>query len=109
VDDKNEICQRLVMVRTLVPPALIEKIVKLVPLLKLEDRFKLELDDLKVLRYDICLSGATKLVNTFGRSPSELLTMLSSLQIVLQLCLLAAEDFIAYMTYAAFDVILRPS
>jgi hypothetical protein len=49
VCDKNEIGQRLVMVRTLILPTLIEQVVKLVPLLQLENCFELEFDDLEVL------------------------------------------------------------
>jgi hypothetical protein len=43
------------MVRTLVLPALVEKVVEFIPSLQLEHCFKLELDDLEVLRYDIRL------------------------------------------------------
>jgi hypothetical protein len=83
VCDKNEIGQRLVMVRTLILPTLIEQVVKLVPLLQLENCFELEFDDLEVLRYDVCLRGATKLVNTFGGGSSKLLTVFPGLKIVL--------------------------
>jgi hypothetical protein len=49
MNDQDEVCQCLVVVRTLILPTLFEKIIKLIPLLKLKDCFKLELDNLKVL------------------------------------------------------------
>jgi hypothetical protein len=52
------------MVRALVLPALFKEIVKLIPLLEFKYGFKFELDNLKVFRDDVCLSGATKLVNS---------------------------------------------
>jgi hypothetical protein len=76
----------------LILPALIEEVVKLIPSLKLEYCFELELNDLKVLRYDIRLSGAAKLIDTFGGSSSKLLTMLTGLQVVLQLYTLASDE-----------------
>lgn len=85
VYDENEIGQRLVVIRALVLPALLKKIVELVPLFKLEYCFKLQFDDLKVLRDDVCLSRTTELVDALCGNSSELLTMLASLEIVLQL------------------------
>jgi hypothetical protein len=98
------------MVRTLVLPALVEKVVEFIPSLQLEHCFKLELDDLEVLRYDIRLGWATELVDTFGCSSPELLAVFSSLEIVLQLYSLVANHYDdVTLTYAAFDVIFRPS
>lgn len=73
------------MIRTLVFPALVEKIVELIPLFEFENGFKLELDDLKVLCDDVRLSRAAELVNAFRSSAPKFLTVLTSFEIVLQL------------------------
>jgi hypothetical protein len=43
MDDQNKVGQRLVMVRTLVLPALVEELIQFIPLLKLEYRLELQL------------------------------------------------------------------
>jgi hypothetical protein len=72
------------VIRAFVLPALIEKIVELIPLLKLENSFQFKLDDLEVLCDDVCLCGAAKFVDTFCSSTAELLTVLPSFQVILQ-------------------------
>jgi hypothetical protein len=86
MNDQNEVRQCLVVVRTLVLPTLFEEIIKFIPLLKLKDCFKLELDDLKMLRDDVSLSGAIELFNALCCSSPKVLAMLASLEVILQLC-----------------------
>jgi hypothetical protein len=86
MNDQNEVRQCLVVVRTLVLPTLFEETIKFIPLLKLKDCFKLELDDLKMLRDDVSLSGTIELFNALCCSSPKVLAMLASLEVILQLC-----------------------
>lgn len=49
MNDKHEVGQSLVVIRTLVFPALVKQIVEFIPLFEFENSLKLELDDLEVL------------------------------------------------------------
>lgn len=57
MDDQNQVSQRFVVIWALVFPALIKKLIKFVPFLKLEYSFKLQFNNLKMFRSDIGLSG----------------------------------------------------
>lgn len=85
VNDEHEISQCFVSIGALVLPALLEEIVQLVPLLELEDGFEFELDDLEVLGDDVGLGRSLELVDAFRCGSAEVLAMLASFQVVLQL------------------------
>jgi hypothetical protein len=85
MNDQNEVRQCLIVVRILILPTLFEEIVQFIPLLKLKNCFKLELDDLKMLRDDVSLSGAIELFNALCCSSPKVLAMLASLEVILQL------------------------
>jgi hypothetical protein len=55
VDYQNQIGKRLQWLLILILPAFIKELIERVPVLKLQQRFKFDLDDLEMLRYDIFL------------------------------------------------------
>jgi hypothetical protein len=85
MNDQNEVRQCLVVVRTLILPTLFEENIKFIPLLKLKNCFKLEFNDLKVLRDNVSLSGAIELFNALYCSSPKVLAMLASFEVILQL------------------------
>ena len=48
VYNENKVCECFVAIRCFILPTLLKEIIKVVPLLELEDCFQLELHDLKV-------------------------------------------------------------
>lgn len=83
--DQDKIRQRFVMVRTLVLPALVEKLVKFIPLLKLKCSFEFQFNNLEVFGNNVGLRSSTKFVYTFRCSASKLLTVLACFKIVVDL------------------------
>jgi hypothetical protein len=79
VNDENEISQCFIMIWTLVLPALIEEFIELIPFFKFEHCLKLELYNLEVLRDDVCLSRAAKLIDAFCGGVPELLAVLPNI------------------------------
>jgi hypothetical protein len=71
------------VVRAFILPTLFKEIIELVPPFKLKNRFKLELDNLKVLRDYISLCGAVKFLNALCRGSPKLLAMLASFKVML--------------------------
>lgn len=55
VNDKHKIRQSLVMIRTLVFPALIKEVVELLPFFQLKYSLEFQLDDLEMLGDDVGL------------------------------------------------------
>ena len=83
--DQDKVRQRLVVIRVLILPALIEELIQFVPSLELEHRLQFQFDHLEVLRNDVSLGRSAELVYSLGYSVSELPTVLSGFDIVLSL------------------------
>jgi hypothetical protein len=69
--NQDKICQRFVVVWTLVLPTLVEKLVEFIPSLKLEHSFKLQLDNLEVFGNNVGLRRSTEFVYTFCGFPGS--------------------------------------
>jgi hypothetical protein len=81
----DKICQRFVVVWTLVLPTLVEKLVEFIPSLKFEHSFKLQLDNLEVFGNNVGLRRSTEFLYTFCCSLSKFLTVFAGFQVVMNL------------------------